>query len=168
LEDVVLPVMRELVALTQESVALHVRQGSQRLVLFRVDSPQLLRDHVRAGDVLPLDRGAGGRVLMAFADAPGALYDQVRHDGYVVLTGDRVPGLVGISAPVWGRGRQLVGALTMTVPEHRMQPPFTQALRDAAARLTGLLGGAGAVTGVCAGDRCCPSKMKTVCNLWHC
>jgi len=143
LEDVVLPVMRELVACTQESVALHVRQGNQRLVLFRVDSPQLLRDHVRAGDVLPLDRGAGGRVLMAFSGAPGALYDQVRQDGYVALTGDRVPGLVGVSAPIWGTGRQLVGALTLTVPEHRMQPTFTQDLREAAMRLTGLLGGGG-------------------------
>ena len=56
LEDVLLPEMRALVERTQESVAFHVRQGDQRLVLLRVDSPHLLRDHVRAGDVLPLDR----------------------------------------------------------------------------------------------------------------
>ena len=62
LEEVVLPVIKALVAKTGESVALHVKQGDQRLCLYRVDSPQLLRDHVRAGDLLPLDRGAGGRV----------------------------------------------------------------------------------------------------------
>lgn len=42
------------------SASFHVRQGNQRLCLFRVDSPQPIRDHIRAGDLLPLDRGVGG------------------------------------------------------------------------------------------------------------
>lgn len=141
LEHVLLPEMRALVARTQESVAFHVRQGEQRLVLFRVDSPHLLRDHVRAGDLLPLDRGAGGRVLMAFAGARGRIYDQVRRDGYVMVSGDRVPGLVGISAPVWNAAGELAGALTLTAPEARVQPSFVDALRRSAARLSDKLGG---------------------------
>lgn len=135
LEDVVLPVMRELVAHTGESVALHVRQGDQRLCLYRVDSPQLLRDHVRAGDVLPLDRGAGGRVLMAFSGAQGKIYDKIRQDGYIHAISDRVPGLVGVSAPVWTTHHQLVGALTLTVPESRFKPQFVRALRNSARTL---------------------------------
>jgi len=141
LENVVLPVMRELVAQTGESVAFHVRRGDQRLVLFRIDSPQLLRDHARAGDMLPLNRGAGGRVLMAFAGARGSVYAQVRRDGYLSITGDRVAGLVGISAPVWNAAHELIGALTLTVPEPRLRPAFVEALRAAGARLTALLGG---------------------------
>lgn len=141
LQDVVLPEMRALVRRTGESVAFHVRQGERRLVLFRVDSPQLLRDHVRAGDLLPLDRGAGGRVLSAYSGAKGRLYAQVRRDGFVVMTGDRVAGLVGVSAPVWNGARELVGALTLTAPESRFDPGFTQALREAAGRLSAALGG---------------------------
>lgn len=141
LEDIVLPEMRELVQRTQESVAFHVRQGDQRLVLFRVNSPQLLRDHVRAGDMLPLDRGAGGRVLMAYGGAKGRLYDQVRRDGYVMVTGDRIPGLVGISAPVWNSAQELVGALTLTAPEQRVHPSFIDELRQSSVRLTDALGG---------------------------
>ena len=141
LEDVVLPEMRALVQRTGESVAFHVRQGEQRLVLFRVDSPQLLRDHVRAGDLLPLDRGAGGRVLSAYAGAKGRLYAQVRRDGFVVMSGDRVAGLVGVSAPVWNAAHELVGALTLTAPEPRFDPAFTQALRESASRISGALGG---------------------------
>lgn len=141
MEDVVLPEMRELVNRTQESVAFHVRQGQQRLVLFRVDSPQLLRDHVRAGDLLPLDRGAGGRILMAYAGEKGRLYDQARQDGYVMVSGDRIPGLVGISAPVWNSAQEVAGALTLTAPEQRVQPFFVDALRQSARRLTELLGG---------------------------
>ncbi len=140
LEEVLLPEMRALVERTQESVAFHVRQGDQRLVLLRVDSPQLLRDHVRAGDVLPLDRGAGGRVLMAYAGAQGRIYDQVRQDGYVMLSSDRIPGLVGISAPVWDAEHHLVGALTLTAPEQRVQAFFVDELRQSAQRLTRLLG----------------------------
>jgi len=139
LEDVVLPVMQALVKTTGESVALHIRQGDQRLCLFRVDSPQLLRDHVRAGDVLPLHRGAGGRVLMAYSGARGKVYEQIRRDGYVHAVSDRVPGLVGVSAPVWKAGDQLVGALTLTVPESRFQMRFVAELRAAAQRLCQLL-----------------------------
>lgn len=141
LEDIVLPEMRRLVQRTQESVAFHVRQGDQRLVLFRVDSPQLLRDHVRAGDMLPLDRGAGGRVLMAYAGAKGSLYEQVRRDGFVMTTGDRIAGLVGISAPVWNSANELIGALTLTVPEQRTHPSLIDELRQSATRLTAALGG---------------------------
>lgn len=140
LEDVLLPEMRALVERTQESVAFHVRQGDQRLVLLRVDSPQLLRDHVRAGDLLPMNRGAGGRVLMAYAGAKGRIYDQVRKDGYVMLSSDRIPGLVGISAPVWDAQHTLLGALTLTAPEQRVKAQFVDELRQSAARLSEALG----------------------------
>lgn len=139
--DVVMPEMHALVQRTNESVAFHIRQGEQRLVLFRVDSPQLLRDHVRVGDVLPLDRGAGGRVLSAYSGAKGKLYDQVRRDGYVMVAGDRVPGLVGVSAPVWNTAGEMVGALTLTAPEQRMKASFVEDLRQSAANLTEALGG---------------------------
>jgi DNA-binding IclR family transcriptional regulator len=140
LESQLLPVLHELVAATRESAAFHVRQGGQRLCLLRVDSPQLLRDHVRAGDLLPLGRGAGGRVLMAFNGAKGALYAQIRREGFALRTGDRVEGLTGISAPVWGAGSELVGALTLTLPEQRMQPGFVQVVREAAERASRSLG----------------------------
>ncbi|MDB5954814.1 IclR family transcriptional regulator [Ramlibacter sp.] len=142
LEAVVMPEMRELVQRTQESAAFHVRQGELRMCLFRVDSPQLLRDHVRAGDMLPLDRGAGGRLLLAFSGARGRLYEQARKDGYLVVAGDRVPGLMGISAPVWNAASELVGALTLSLPEQRMKPRFIKELRQSAARITQRIGGA--------------------------
>jgi len=141
LESVVVPALRELVAATQESAAFHVRQGDQRLCLYRVDSPHVVRDHTKAGDLLPLDRGAGGRVLCAFAGAKGAAYQKIRKQGHVETDSDRVPDLSGISAPVFGADGQLVGALTLTMPTSRKRPSFLQAVRKAAAQLTQRLGG---------------------------
>ena len=141
LEAEVKPMLRELVSVTRESAAFHVRQGEARLCLYRVDSPQVLRDHIRAGDLLPLNRGAGGRVLMAYAGAKGKLYEQIRSDGFVVLSGDRVPDLTGISAPVFGVDGVVVGALTLTLPSNRMKPEFANAVREASLRLTQRLAG---------------------------
>lgn len=141
LESVVMPVLRDLVARTNESAALHVRQGDRRVCLHRVDSPQLLRDHARAGDVLPLDRGAGARVLLAFAGAKGAVYARVREQGVAVLDGDRVAGLTGISAPVFGGDGVLVGALTLSLPSSRMKSRLLAEVRDAAAQMSRELGG---------------------------
>jgi DNA-binding IclR family transcriptional regulator len=141
LESQVLPVLRDLVAATHESAAFHVRQGDQRLCLYRVDSPHIVRDHTKAGDLLPLNRGAGGRVLCAFAGARGAVHEKIRKEGYVEIDSDRVPDLSGISAPVFGAEGQLVGAVTLTMPTSRKRPTFVQAVRKAAAQLTQRLGG---------------------------
>src|SRR6202167_1528541 len=72
LEDHVVPLLHQLVQLTGESASFYARQGEQRLCLFRADSPKSVRDHVRAGDLLPLDRGAAGRVLRDYSEGQGA------------------------------------------------------------------------------------------------
>ena len=136
LQALVMPALRALVLATHESAAFHVRQGDQRLCLHRVDSPQLLRDHIRVGDVLPLKRGSGGRVLLAYSGARGKLYEQIRRDGVLEIEGDRVSGLLGISAPVFGLAGALVGALTLTLPAERRRARFAATVRSAAAALS--------------------------------
>lgn len=151
LDRVVLPVLRELVAQTGESAAYHVLQGQpphlSRLCLYRVDSPHPIRDHIRAGDVLPADRGTGGRVLIAFSDLPGLAQTEedrqraaeIRARGYCASVGDRLAEVAGISAPVLkpdGQGGQtLAAALTLTMPAHRYNADYIQPVLAAAARL---------------------------------
>jgi DNA-binding IclR family transcriptional regulator len=79
---------------------------------------------------------------MAFDGAPGRVYDKIRRTGIVVLSSDREPGLTGISTPVWNAAGVLVGALTLTMPEQRMKPVFTDAVLDAAKQLLWRFGGA--------------------------
>lgn len=145
LDRVVLPVLRQLVAVTGESAAYHVRQGPARLCLYRVDSPHPIRDHIKAGDLLPLDRGTGGRVLSAFDPELGAataaadrkLLAGIRQRGYLAATGDRLAEVAGISAPVFRADGSIAAALTLTMPSHRFQECFIQPVLDGAKRLSG-------------------------------
>lgn len=147
LERVVLPALRALVAATRESAAYHVAQGDARLCLYRVDSPQPVRDHIRAGDVLPLNRGTGGRVLTAFGPKPAGalsakdknLYARIREQGYFSAVGDRLEGVAGISAPVFRADGSLAAALTLTMPGNRYSEQHVKPLLEAARRLTGLV-----------------------------
>lgn len=141
LDAVVMPVLRALVAATRESAAFHVRQGDERLCLLRVDSPQLLRDHIKAGDLLPLDRGAGGRVLMAYAGALDERSAQIRRDQVLVTQGDRVPDLAGVSAPAFGANGELVGVVTLTMPLQRLLASHAATVQAAAREVTRGLGG---------------------------
>lgn len=145
LGDVLLPLMRELGAACGESVSFYIRDGDVRVCLHRVDSRHTVRDHVAEGDVLPLQQGSGGRVLGAFAGLPGEPYERIRRDYCCHSFGERDPDTAGISAPVFGAGQRLLGALTVAGPRARIDPAFVDRMRapllQAALRATVALGG---------------------------
>jgi DNA-binding IclR family transcriptional regulator len=142
---VIVPVLRELAEQTGESVIFHVREGERRVCLHRVESSNPVRYHVREGDVLPLERGAGGRVLLAFAGAKGEPYETIRRQLHHAGFGDRSPEVSGVSAPVFGPGDALIGAMTVSGPSSRVDARFARKvvplLLAAAARATRSLGG---------------------------
>ena len=147
LDRVVLPVLRQLVAATGESAAYHVRQGqgdqAVRLCRYRVDSPHPIRDHIQAGDVLPLESGTGGRVLTAFDPdskliaQDRALYARIRAQGYYTAVGDRLAEVAGISAPVFDSAGAIAAAVTLTMPAHRYDERYVVHVLQAARNLSG-------------------------------
>lgn len=146
LDRVVMPVLRALVEATGESAAYHVRQGRDRLCLYRVDSPHPVRDHARVGDLLPLGKGAGGRVLVAFDPEltewerkDRVHYAKVRADGFEALIGDRHSEIAGISVPVFRKSGELAAALTLTMPVHRYDARYVKNVLGAARELGGEL-----------------------------
>ena len=141
MERIVMPELRALVQATGESAAFHIIQGNARLCWDRVESPQPVRDHIRAGDLLPLDRGAGGHVLRAYSVGTGPHYDQILRDGVLVLLGDRVPQLAGISAPSFDAAHRLVGAVTLTMPSERLNPDYQKYVITTGQAITKGLGG---------------------------
>lgn len=145
LADVLLPLMRTLAKTADDGSSFYVPAGERRICLHRVDSRHAIKDHVREGDVLPLERGSGGRVLMAFSGATGVPYKRIREDYFFISLGERDPETSGISAPVFGANQRLLGALTVAGPGFRMTPTKLARLRrpllSAAAEATAALGG---------------------------
>ncbi len=153
LDRVVMPVLRQLVAATGESAAYHVRQGQApnqtRLCLYRVDSPHPVRDHIRAGDVLPLHKGTGGRVLSAFGagddsrkptQADKRALARIREAGFMTSVGDRLAEVAGISAPVFHGDGSIAAALTLTMPAHRFAERHVAKVLAAARQLSARVG----------------------------
>ena len=64
--EFVMPVLRELSSLTGESAAMYTRAGDKRLCAYRISSPRAISDNVQQDELLSLDKGAGGHVLLAF------------------------------------------------------------------------------------------------------
>jgi DNA-binding IclR family transcriptional regulator len=142
--DILLPVMRDLAEQSWESVAFYVRSGEVRTCLYRIESKHPIRYMVREGDVLPLLAGSGGRVLSAFSGAEGEPYETIRRTYHHVSLGERDPETAGISAPVFGPGRVLIGALTLAGPRSRVDAAFLERMKPllltAAARATRAFG----------------------------
>jgi DNA-binding IclR family transcriptional regulator len=165
LGDILLPLMHELADQTGESVSFYSRHGDVRVCLHRVDSQHAVRDHVREGDVLPLDRGSGGRILRAFSGAKGEPYESIRREHCYASVGERDTETAGISVPIFGSGQLLLGALTLAGPRSRIDETFIANARAlllrVAARATSALGGdaspiEGALASILAGKRRSP------------
>lgn len=147
LRDLVVPVLRELVARTDETASFYVRDGDRDTCLFRVESPHPVRDAgVAEGDTFPIDGSAGSRVLSAFLGAPGPQHAAVRRQVVMVARqSKRVAGAGAIICPVFGMEGTLAGTLVLSGPQSRFEEQAAAAMKslvhEQSAALTRRLGG---------------------------
>jgi DNA-binding IclR family transcriptional regulator len=144
LENFVVPVLEELVARLSETASFYIRRGDQRLCLFRVESPHLLRLHIREGELLPMDSSATAQVLRIFGAQPLPAYAATM-DLPIYTAGVTDPYTASLAMPVFGNDGALAGALTVSGPIARLSPKRASAImrtvRAAGADLTKALGG---------------------------
>lgn len=115
------PVLTELRDAADESAQLYVRDDLRRVCVATAERRQGLRDAVPVGAALPLDRGSGGRALLAHApDAdrfprvePVELA-AVRRRGWAATVAEREPGVASVSAPVRDPSGQAVAAVSLS------------------------------------------------------
>lgn len=158
------PVLQQLTALSGETASLYVRQGFERILLQRVESPHPLRHHTPVGERLPLHLGASGQVLCGgmpddqlrhYLESLGpvrlasgrplgrkelwARCQQARERGYAIGVGERFDGVSSVAAPVARPGIGVVSALTVSGPSSRLSLPqmeqLSLAVRRAAAEI---------------------------------
>ena len=148
--------LAELADATGESAQLYVREGDQRVCVSVHERPSGLRDTVPLGAVLPLDRGSGGKVLLAWASdadrfgVDAATLAAVRRRGWAESAGEREAGVASVSAPVYAADGpapalgKVVGAVSVSGPIERLGlhpgKRFSRAVLDAAGRLSVVIG----------------------------
>jgi len=126
LADAARPVLAALAEATGESAQLYVREGRDRVCLAVHERRSGLRDTVPLGAVLPLTRGSGGKVLLAWApdaadfDVPTAALAAVRRRGWAETVGEREAGVASVSAPVRDADGAVVAAVSASGPIERL------------------------------------------------
>lgn len=115
----VMPVLRELAEITRESASFYVRSGNMRLCSYRVDSPRSIRDHVHMGQLLPLDKGAGGHVLIDFEAFDHSPILRPAKQLVRISRGERDSETAAVACPVFGSDYKLQGALSLSGPVNR-------------------------------------------------
>ena len=163
-----LPLMHQLREVTGETVSLHARRNAMHVCLESLASTHELCIRLDVGAAAPLCRGSTGRAILAHlppnesrrilseecvpegVDVEGwvgeRLYElqMVRAVGYATAMNDPSPGVAGVSAPVFGRAGDLVGALTISGPAVRFRRRelviAAERLHAAAVKLSGELG----------------------------
>jgi len=114
LADVIRPALRSLSEAAQETASFYVRDGDERICLFRENSPRSARHHLEEGSRHPLGQGAAGLVLRAGSGEQSAAAREVRDRGWALSLGDRDPELAAVACPLRDRAGVMIGALTIS------------------------------------------------------
>jgi len=104
-----LPVLEALRDSCGESAQLYVRDGSERVCVAALDSPDELRTVVLPGARLPLDRGSAGAALSGGCE----------EGGWTSSVGERAAGVASVSAVVRDRDGAIVAAIGVSGPIER-------------------------------------------------
>ena len=167
-----LPAIEELHHSTQETISLYVLEGSERVCVERLESPQNVRIVARLGRRLPLYAGAAGKVLLAFLPpqrqeaffaitelvplTPRTIVDEkhlreelkkVHKKGAAVSFGEWIEDAAGVAAPILNRNGEVVAALTISGPIQRFNKEnvsrYCTEVKRVAARISEGMGYAG-------------------------
>ncbi|MGJ4940689.1 IclR family transcriptional regulator [Bradyrhizobium sp. HKCCYLS1011] len=114
LGDVVRPCLRRLVDATGETASFYIADGNERICLYRLNSPRSVRHHLEEGQRLPIDRGAAGRVLVAFGNGDDPDSRAIRARGFHLSAGERDPEVAAAAVPVIDVHGKLRGALSVS------------------------------------------------------
>jgi DNA-binding IclR family transcriptional regulator len=157
LRDVALRYMRKLVTSCNETVYFGLYDRARQEIFFgtNVESSQRLRYVVDTEHWVPVYAGASGLAVMAYLSdeeresiirrtrlkplTPATISEpyrlehalaNVRRMGYALTRGQRIPGAVGLAAPVFGPDGEVVGDISITIPEQRYDPANESRLAD--------------------------------------
>jgi len=162
LRDLAHPALERLARTTGESAQLYVRDQDRRLCVDSVQSSNELRTIVEIGASLPIAKGSGGKVFLAWSEDGElqASMDNLPDDegtrlarmvattkrrGWADSIGEREEGVASVSAPVFDGHGTLVAVVSVSGPSNRIGqlrgPHYAPAVMTAAREVEAAIGG---------------------------
>ncbi len=120
LDAAIEPILRQLAVATGESASFFVFESNLRSCLMRCEGAPGVKSQIRSGEILPLDRGSAGRVILAALGEPGDLYERIRRSGFHITRGERNTKIASVSAAVRGRHGVVLGSVSTAGPVERL------------------------------------------------
>lgn len=170
LATTVQPFLDELTAACDEASLFAVFDRATATVAFvaKADSSQALSYRISLNTPISAYWGSSSQVILAYLPEPDlrrvltaahpspvgsqppmeeaafrAYLTAIRERGWILTKGEKLPGAVGTSAPVFGAAG-VVGSLTVTIPEVRFQPSMEPRIQrlvvESAGRISAVLG----------------------------
>jgi DNA-binding IclR family transcriptional regulator len=131
LAQVIRPELKLLSDATNETASFYIREGGRRVCLFRSEPARAIRHSISEGANMPLDRGASGKVLLAFSKSDGEGDGAIRTQGFASSFGERDPEVAAIAVPIRAASGELLGALSVSGLITRFGEDRQAELRDA-------------------------------------
>ncbi|MBN1957823.1 MAG: IclR family transcriptional regulator [Desulfuromonadales bacterium] len=114
ISSIVRPVIEELRDRFNESVAFYARSGNKRICLYRANANRAIRHQLEEGRRLPLDRGATGKILLAYSGSEGEPFATIRKQGWYVSMGERDPEVASVAVPILTDNGNILAALSIS------------------------------------------------------
>lgn len=141
LAGVMRPELKWLCERTSETASFYIKEGGSRICLYRVEPARAIRHSITEGANMPLDRGASGKILLAYSGDDTERSAEIRADGYAISLGERDAEVAAISVPIVAGNGRLVGAIAVSGLITRFndsyQRQLIEALKESQNRLAG-------------------------------
>lgn len=118
LEHLVQPVLEKLSKLTNESATFYLRSGNMRQCMWRVESPQAVRDILLKGQMLEMGKSSDSQVFIEFEKKQGELAASNWVNLIRYSSREDADPTASISSPVFDHNG-FVGVLTISGPAER-------------------------------------------------
>ena len=140
LSHVLRPELKALCEKTNETASFYIREGDNRICLYRVEPSRSIRHSIVEGASMPLKKGASGKILSAFSGEPTKQFAEVKVRGYAISLGERDPEVAAVAVPLFSKSGRIVGALSVsgliTRFEEHIHEKFITALKASSQRLS--------------------------------
>ncbi len=119
LEELVNPVLRKLVELTEENTTFFIREGEHQVCLFRVNTTLSVREQIHPGSRFKINEG--GAAPKAFRHYEKLTAADITANNFCFYSsGERDPDMAGVACPIFDQNDSLIGVMAVAGPLFRL------------------------------------------------